>query len=533
MIPGLPDTRSGSIRFYRVLLEGATKSGPDAMRKARRWLCRNDLFYLVTVGLARKDINRDWLFARCREVQAEPNGRLDLWAREHYKSTIITWGLTIQDILASHGEEPKARYGGREATVGIFSHTRPVAKAFLKQIKVELENNRGLRELFPDVLWGDGAPEATWSEDGGLVVRRKTNPKEATVEAWGLVDGQPTGRHFFICVFDDVVTRESVYTPDQIKRTTDAWELAENLGTEGGWVRHIGTRYHAFDTYHEIMARGAAIPRIHPCTLDGSEDFRPENCALMKPETLVEKRRKQGIYTFGAQMLLNPTADRAQGFHEEWLRYWDADSRAGLNVYLLVDPASAKRRSERGADNDYTSMIAIGLSMSGHYRVLDIVRDRLNLTERTARLFQMHRRWQPIKVGYEEYGLQADVEHIEAEQERINYPFQIVRLGGRMPKVDRIRRLVPKFEQGLVWLPRTCVHRDWDGGAYDGTKAFVQDEYLAFPVCRHDDMLDCAARILDEDLAIEWPVEPEPLAPEWVRDALADAAGAGQDWMIK
>ena len=31
-----------------------------------------------------------------------------------------------------------------------------------------------------------------WSLDGGLVVKRKSNPKEATVEAWGLVDSQPT-----------------------------------------------------------------------------------------------------------------------------------------------------------------------------------------------------------------------------------------------------------------------------------------------------------------------------------------------------
>jgi len=36
--------------------------------------------------LNRGDLNRDWHFARMREVQAAPDGHLDLWAREHGKT---------------------------------------------------------------------------------------------------------------------------------------------------------------------------------------------------------------------------------------------------------------------------------------------------------------------------------------------------------------------------------------------------------------------------------------------------------------
>jgi phage terminase large subunit-like protein len=533
MVPGLPSTRTKALQFYRVLLG---KAGNDVTqnRRIRRWLARNDLFYLLVVELGRRDMNRDWLFERCREVQAFPNNRLDLWAREHYKSTVITFGLSIMDILASHGDEPEPRYGGREVTIGIFSHTRPIAKGFLKQIKTELENNSRLHELFPDILWGDNAPQATWSEDGGIIVRRKTNPKEATVEAWGLVDGQPTGKHFFVRVYDDVVTRESVYTPDQIIKTTDAWELSDNLGTEGGWVRYIGTRYHAFDTYQTMMDRKVVVPRIYPCTRDGKERFEPDNCVLMKPETLAHKRAVQGPYTFGAQMLQNPTADKAQGFKEDWAKFWTVNGWKAMNRYILVDPSSGRRRAEKGADNDFTVFMVVGLGMDGKYRVLDIIRDRLQLNDRARMLFELHRKWKPLKVGYEQYGMQADIEHIKGEQERLNYSFEIVELGGAMPKVDRIKRLVPVFEQGKILLPDTATHQGWDGAVYDGTQVFLREEFNTFPVCKHDDMLDCLARILEPELRVEWPEDrPQAVSDnDWADEALSRVDGAGGDaWM--
>ena len=202
--------------FYQTALRG---KGGEELRMEVRKLCRYDLFFLLIFMLKRFDIDRDWLFDRCKEVQNEPDGCLDLWAREHYKSTIITFGKTIQDILI----DP-------EVTVGIFSHTRPIAKGFLRQIKHEFEQNKELIGVFPDILWENPKQAPKWSEDDGIIVKRKTNPKEATVEAWGLVDGQPVSKHFNILVFDDVVTLASVTTPEMINKTTAAWEMALNLG---------------------------------------------------------------------------------------------------------------------------------------------------------------------------------------------------------------------------------------------------------------------------------------------------------------
>lgn len=474
-------TREQSNQIYLDILHTGCM---DTLRR----LAREDLFFLLTVACGRRDINRDWLYERCREVEASPDFHLDLWAREHYKSTIITFGQSIRDILTTP-----------EVTIGIFSFNRPIAKAFLGQIKTELESNEFLKEIFPDILYANPRKEApSWSLDGGITVKRSTNPKERTVEAWGLVDGQPTSKHYGILVYDDVVTKESVATPEQIAKTTEAWALSLNLGSHGGRRRYIGTRYHFNDTYKVMLDREAASPRIYPATDDGRDTGKP---VFLTTGSLHEKRREMGPYVFGCQMLQDPKADRAQGFEHEWLTYHNViKAPEGWNTYLICDPASAKKK-----DSDYTVMAVLGLGPDSHIRLLDGLRDRMNLTERCKALFRMHRKWRPTKVGYEQYGMQADIEHIKYVQEQDNYLFPIVTLGGQMPKNDRIRRLVPLFEQGRFLLPHRLLYEDYERKTRDFVREFIDDEYLAFPVAGHDDMLDCLSRIEDPDFGALFP----------------------------
>lgn len=245
-------SREEAEKNYAIIIESC-QDNPLALEEAERQLCLKDLYYLLAFVLKREDARRDFVFYLCRLVQSNPDGFLDIWAREHYKSTIITFALTIQEIL----KDP-------EITIGIFSFTRPIARTFLQQIKYEFESNSTLKRLFgpqaPDkhyILYGNPKKEAkTWGYDTGLTVRRKKNPKEATLEAWGVYAGQPTGRHFQLRVYDDIVVRDSVQTKEKISKTTDYWELSLNLGTDGGKERYVGTRYHRMDTYQTMIKRG-------------------------------------------------------------------------------------------------------------------------------------------------------------------------------------------------------------------------------------------------------------------------------------
>jgi hypothetical protein len=531
----LPET----IAFYRE----AIVAGPD-LRATRRMLAKQDLFYLLVNVLNRKDMVHPWLLDRCREVQREPDGCLDLWAREHYKSTIITFGLTIQDIL----NDP-------EVTFGIFSHTRPVAKGFLRQIKTEFETNGDLKGLFDDVLWADPkSASPKWSEDEGIVVKRRGNPKEATVEAHGLVDGMPTGKHFGKLVYDDVVTRESVTTPEQIKKTTEAFELSDNLGSAGGARRTIGTRYRLGDTYQTMKERGVVKVREYPATHNGQWDGKP---VFLAPEELERKKRTQPT-TFAAQMLLNPALGPDRIFDPATFKRWEVRPRT-LRVFILGDPAKGPGHKEVGRDRDRTAIAVIGVDSARNKYLLDGYRHRMTLGERWERLRDLYFKWRgtrgvsDVSVHYERYGLQTDNEYFERMMEIERRVFAIEEVNwpreGSGSKEDRITRLVPDLADGSFLLPAVVWHEShgkalWrvEGGEFvfekmngptplqrraqdDGSPDLVcepikrldenravydltrdcLEEVSFFPFGTHEDLIDAMSRIYDAD-----PTPPMP-----------------------
>ena len=474
---------------------------------AIRILCLADLYYLLVRVCGRKDmlpcrgregyVDNQFAFERCREVESNPNGYLDLWSRETWKSSIITFGLTLQNIL----QNP-------EISIGIFSHTRPIAKAFLRQIMRELELNRTLHAAFPDILHGtDIRGYSKFSEDDGIIVKRKSNPNEATVEAWGLVDGMPVSKHFQVLVYDDVVVQGSVSTPEMIEKTRTAMELSYNLGTTGGIRRAVGTRYHFNDTYKTLMDRGTFKAREYPGRVGGTEEGKS---ILWDEKTHIEKRRAQGPYVYASQILLNPRADAMQGFKREWIRHYQTLSLKGMNGYILVDSANSKRK-----ESDYTSMWAVLLGTDLNYYAHIMVRDRLNLTERVSRLFWMHRKLRKEgvniqQVRWEKYGMMADIEAIKAEQEKQNYRFDITEVAGQTSKDDRIKRLLPIFEGGKFYLPESLHVTDWQKHTIDLVHAFIEEEYFPFPVALHKDMLDSLSRIAEPDLTLVFPMEAKP-----------------------
>lgn len=495
-IPGADYKYDYPAIFERIVAEDLPAS--EAV-EIYRDLCKKDLFFLLYFGLNRSDVNHPWIVDRIREVEENHSDTLDLWHRESYKSTILTYALPIQLII----NNPEIR-------ICIFSHTRPIAKGFLRQIKHSLESDLLVKDWFPEIFYkAPRSDSAKWSEDGGLTVQREFVSKEATVEAWGLVDGQPISKHYDFRIYDDCVTKDSTATPQMIKKTMDAFELSHSLGTDGGGKAILGTNYHFADMYCVLRKKGNYHVRVYPATHDGTRYGRP---VLLTQERLDELLRDQGQHIFSSQQLLNPVAISDQGFKEEWIRYYGNLPKL-LNRYIVVDPASKKKTT-----SDYTVMLVIGIDESENYYLIDGIRSKLNLTERKDMLFALWKRHRGIiRVGWEEYGLTSDVEYIQTEQKREATYFAITSLGGKTSKFSRIGGLVPLFENSRFYLPRHLFR-----GGEDLIRIFIEDEYNPYPYCAHDDILDCMARIRDSAMMVYGPTNTSAGTYKNARQAMID-----------
>lgn len=550
----LPSTIEDAIAYYESIHE--QDCSPDVLTEAIRELCRGDLFYLLAYELNRPDVAHPWIFDRCREVQARPNGYLDLWSRDSYKSTIITFGLTVQDII-----------NDAEDTICLFSHTKLNAKKFLRQIKRELEINTKLKKDFPDILYDEPEKQSPlWSDDNGLIVKRRGNPKEPTLKPSGLVDGQQTGDHFKKRIYDDTVTQESVTTPDQIEKTTEGWEMSISLGTKDGIARYIGTRYSLHDTYNEMLKRKAVIPRIYAATHNGKLDGVP---VLFEPHIWAKKLNDLSRSNLASQYLQNPLADEDATFDGLWLKAWEVRPRT-VNIYILGDP-----NRKIGADNDNCAFIVIAVSSTGGKYLVDGYRHQMTQSQRWSTLRDLYKRWskekgvQSIYVGYEKYGAEQDLDYFEERQQHEKIIFPIEKLSwtregtaGQQGKRYRVERLEPDFRNGRFYLPLAIWHNgepstwsidrdpesktfksviwhkfegfssqqmkainggsedlickaikrvDENGKVYDVTDKFIE-EYLYFPFGEYKDAVDAASRIYDM----------EPLAAQIIHTELGE-----------
>lgn len=505
----------------------------DGMRREHlRWMARNDLFYLGVyllhrshwIGQAaeqrqlslehRQKITK-WYHARCWEVQEAPNNHLDVWAREHGKSEILSFALVIQNIL----NDPNN-------TIGLFSHTSPLAKQFLRLIKVEFETNEELKDLFPDVLYRNPKRDSPkWSENDGITVRRKVNRKEATVEAWGLIDGQPTSKRFTILHYDDVVSRDQTseyMTANTMQELQNSFALT---ASDPMITRIIGTPQEIGDVICQLIDEKKFPLRWHPAAdKQGSPVFFSET-------KLADFKDKMSPKVFALQFLLDPKAAQdahSIGFLSDWWHIYQGDlSINSLNLYILVDPAGRGQES-----NSQYALWVVGCGADRKWRIIDGLLDNFDLSQRTDALFSMMRQYpKTLKVIYEQQSLQSDIEHIREVQFRENYIFPIQGVGGIRRKDDRIERLIPKFRNGDVLVPERLMYTNREGQKVDIIKRFRDVEFAKWPfnpTCR--DQLDALSRICDEsECNFVYPVaygQGRPVEGRWDQDGGRNAGGS-------
>ena len=488
-------------------VEVARQAGADeneieqTRRYAIRQIAESSLFYFCVVVLNLYFVNTDYGYRLCLDVQYNKWGKLWVIAREFLKSTIITEASTLWEIILDPNQ-----------TYCIYSYKVEMAMKFLSVIKGWIENNTLLRVLWPDIFWENPAlgymdlPNGTrkrWAWTASQIeVKRTIESKEKTIEVAGVLGSSKTGSHFSRQIFDDTETQKNVETPDAIEKLLMQTLMAFNTGqTDHLEFCFVGTFYARADVYYRMLKENIFKQAvIQPCV---DNDGYP---IYYSREKLEEKYRMMGPTVFATQMMCDPSFNSTATFQAEWVHYW-TPKPDGLNIYMIVDPASGKT----GRKHDYTVIVTFGIDALGNLMVLDMVRDKIGLEDKFITLATLYKRYRPIRLYYEQVSMQQDISSLQMLMEKYNTrfpitPFNPTKWGDKESRIEKLRN---KFEMGQVYLPSQAVHKNYEGRMEDMIKTYYLEEYLGYPSTPHDDGHDClaSANLLLTDKELQLPLD--------------------------
>ncbi len=198
----------------------------------------------------------------------------------------------------------------------------------------------------------------------------------------------------------------------------------------------------------------------------------------------------------------------------------------------------------------HTAMAVIGVDAGRNRYLLDGYDHRMDLRARFDRLWELYDRWrskpgvQSIRLGYEAYGAQADVDFFVEEGQRTGKVLPIEELkwprDGDGSKDDRVQRLGPDIRAKRFYLPLATKvdtdimaemrksepsrvaapirKRDSENNIYDLSERF-REQVRMYPFCTLKDLIDAVARIYDMEPAPPKIYARQDLEPEVFHDS--------------
>jgi len=403
---------------------------PEETREAyakgmMRELIKNDLFFILlfVMEIPSDFANKPYVVDSCRELEESTPDKglsltdeLDIESREHFKSSIRTVALTIKRIV----NDP-------ECCTAIFSYKKDAADDFLRAVKETLEKPLMIN-VFPDVCYANPTESPSWSVQNGIRVRRSSSSRrENTVEAFGLVEGMPTGGHFDHRIYDDIETFDIAKSPTQMDLCFRAFEMSFSLGRQGGTELVQGTYYHHKGPLARIRdkkkADGTPVYRLKlkPCTEDGTRAGKP---VLFNQEYLQSCIEKAGKH-FDSQYLCNPTPIGNILLDSSLLKPIDPEFLSKSRFkFIVIDQAGDKDLNKTQGDLWSIGVVSITLadlsdSVDDNELGLsdvcleDLVADQMTHSEAIETIVRMYMRsGMVMQLGVEKVGLSTTEIHI-------------------------------------------------------------------------------------------------------------------------
>lgn len=417
--------------------------------------------------------------------------------RGHAKTTIKCFLIPIFQAL----EEPQAFrfYLNVQAT-------DDKALAINRSIKLELETNRELREIYGDQVGDRWTDQEFVLKNGVVFVARSAGQSIKGINYRNV-------RPDYILV-DDLYNEEDLTNIDSTQKK-NAWFWGTLYKTKAVGrrtsVHVIGTAVNNYD----LMMKLAADPTVKARTFRAVKDdgsllwgaIWNDPSGRFKPIELVEREKDRMGSIIWAREMQNDRWDETSAIiKRSWLDHWEYDpsalsldpkKRRLINVYLLVDPSIGKNM-----ENDETAMVVLykTLQVDGagaqapEYWIDYAVAERMTLNQRIDKLKAIQAmRPENTKIsrclieaisGFQDFGEQA--------KKSTTLPVTLV------DKVkDKIANLMNKsahFESGRVHLNKNLPN--------------ALKEKIVFQLTtnqpKHDDLRDALLLGLDSNAVSVW-----------------------------
>jgi predicted phage terminase large subunit-like protein len=536
---------------------------PELRQRVVQWSnarqrARTDLFFLAKVVLQYKDIEEKPHREMCELMQKFPGGvdridpksmtlvgyrphkqlwelegprfRLMLWPRGHFKTTILTISHSIQWII----NYPDVR-------ILISTAIGEQATRMLSEMKEHFQFNERFYQLFPEFC----PPRKNVMEFGNqesftIPNRQRKWMKEPTVSV-SSVGKVISSYHYEVEKFSDMVDKENVKTPNQIKEVIDHIKFCDPLLERSplpphhGWKDIEGTRYATGDAYGDIIRQEESakkktwfisVKSADPKDTPDSVPLWPTRFPLEELKRIEENDPTQ----YSSQYRQMPVAESSQLAAREDIVFFPRRALDGvpLRKHTTID----LHGMEDNKRNDYTVLTTCGFDRDGRVYVLDIRRGRFTPFETIAHIFDIHVKMQPLDMKIE-----------KDAHARVLLPFlrrQMTKLGifpniialPRSTKVSKAMRI-----RGLqAWFKGRVIRFAEDLSS----KSDAIIEILNFgDASVHDDILDTLAdQMQNRDGGVEGDLTPSPpqaeypIAPPWMIDRFVGFENGRPRWLL-
>lgn len=390
------------------------------------------------------------------------------------KSTIMTLSYPLWAVLGKQNKK----------FILILAHTINQAKAYMKNIREELENNTLLRNDL-----GPFQEENEWHSFSVVIPRYNARIMCASYEQG--IRGLRYGQHRpDLIIADDIEDLESVKTLEGRDKTYN-WLKGEVIpaGDRGTRLMVIGNLLHEDSLIMRLKKEIKnktfnALYREYPL-LDHAGKVAWPGKFPTKKSILEEKQKIGSESAWQREYMLTIIADSDRVIQPSWIRYYDHEpTEKQLFVATGVDPAISERDAA-----DFTGMVSAKVYGRGKNLRIHILANPVNkhlsfsklitkAKEVSDRLGEYRTR---TPLYFEDVAFQAAyVETLRRE----GYPVKGIPLRG-LDKRTRLMVVSPALENGQVFFPR------------QGAENLIS-QLLGFHSEKHDDLVDAFTLLLGE-----------------------------------